>query len=371
MQLLQKIFNKGIIPSIEQLYAYISGRMTGADKHQLERTLVDEDLYSDALEGLELMKNQEATDKVTQQLIEKINRKSGIRNNKISILTNIDPKIYLLAASLAFLVGIGFLINHFVKSSEQVLGDNSVSPKSQPSSDETFNEKDYKRMMAAAKSNLTTMDSSAEKDTKIVQENKPVNTLAQAVEKKPVITSDTSAISKVKSNMITGGKKMDSSIQIITESKEEMAEAISDQENDTEVITQPVPSSESVTMKPTAKSAAPSTASNEGVGADRKENSVNEVPAYFPGGKDKLKQYISTNLKYPEKEKEASVTGIVKVSFTVDKKGSIKSTKVIQGVSDALDKEALKLVNNMPAWIPAQKLGEAISSQQSLDIEFK
>lgn len=369
MQLLQKIFNKGIIPSIEQLYAYMSGRMTDSDKHKLETTLVDEDMYADAVEGLELIKNQEATDRITQQLNEKINRRSGIRNNKLSVLTNIDPKIYLLAASLAFLVGIGFLINHFVKSSEQVLGDNTVSQKSQPSSDETFNEKDYKRMMAAAKNNMVNNDSLMVESENAIQE-KPVNTF---VPKKATVNQDTLGMPKLKETS-KGMKGMDSSLEKNVEpQKEEIAEALLD-ENDVAETNMPPATAlmvESATTKTALKSATPSAASNDGMGADKKENAVNEIAAYFPGGKEKLKQYILNNLKYPSKEKDAGVSGVVKVSFTVDKKGSIKSTKITQGVSDALDKEALKLVNNMPAWVPAQKLGEAVSSQQSLDIEFK
>lgn len=68
----------------------------------------------------------------------------------------------------------------------------------------------------------------------------------------------------------------------------------------------------------------------------------------FPGGNDSLKTYVRRNLKWPGPgwDKE----GTVYVKFKVDCKGHISDAKIIRGIDSLANKEALRLVNDMPAW---------------------
>lgn len=68
----------------------------------------------------------------------------------------------------------------------------------------------------------------------------------------------------------------------------------------------------------------------------------------FPGGYDSLKSYVRRNLKWPGPgwDKE----GTVYVKFKVDCKGHINDAKILRGIDSLANKEALRLVNDMPAW---------------------
>jgi len=96
---------------------------------------------------------------------------------------------------------------------------------------------------------------------------------------------------------------------------------------------------------------------------------VEEMP-YFPGGEKALKKYISKNLSYPKQEKESKVSGKVYVSFIIEKDGSITDIKVLRGLKYYFDKEAIRLVRNMPNWIPGIQSGEKAKVQYVLPIEF-
>lgn len=90
----------------------------------------------------------------------------------------------------------------------------------------------------------------------------------------------------------------------------------------------------------------------------------------FPGGDDALKAYIQKNTQYPEIAKENGVEGIVSVGFLVMPDGSIQEVKVIKFIDPDLEKEAVRVVVGMPAWIPAEKEGVAIEAPAKVDIPF-
>ena len=96
-----------------------------------------------------------------------------------------------------------------------------------------------------------------------------------------------------------------------------------------------------------------------------------EKKAEFPGGHKKLMEYLKGNIKYPEKAMADSISGMVLVKFVVKKDGSVDDIRVIRSVDPLLDKEAIRVVKNMPKWIPAQNAGRDVASYFMLPINFK
>ena len=89
---------------------------------------------------------------------------------------------------------------------------------------------------------------------------------------------------------------------------------------------------------------------------------VVEKKAEFPGGNKKLMEYLRENIKYPEQALAKSIVGRVFVKFTIKKDGSIDDIKVIRSADPLLDEEAIRVVKNMPNWIPAQMRGKDVRS---------
>ena len=93
--------------------------------------------------------------------------------------------------------------------------------------------------------------------------------------------------------------------------------------------------------------------------------------AEFPGGMVGLGQYITENLQYPITAKEKGISGDVRVSYIIDKDGSIIDVKVIESVDPDLDKEAVRLISSMPKWKPGIRKSKYVKMRTSTVIRFE
>lgn len=96
-----------------------------------------------------------------------------------------------------------------------------------------------------------------------------------------------------------------------------------------------------------------------------------DLEATFPGGVLEMKKWISQNVTYPDISIEMNEQGKVYVSFIVEKDGRITNIEIQRGVSDDLNKEAKRVVRNMPSWNPGETKGERVRTKCSLPINFE
>lgn len=90
----------------------------------------------------------------------------------------------------------------------------------------------------------------------------------------------------------------------------------------------------------------------------------------FPGGKDALNNYLTTNMKYPQSAIDNGIEGVVDVAFVVKPDGSIGNIKIVRMVDPDLEAEAIRLVKSMPAWVPADKNGAPTEAQTQVQVNF-
>ena len=96
-----------------------------------------------------------------------------------------------------------------------------------------------------------------------------------------------------------------------------------------------------------------------------------DVDAEFPEGSLGIQKYLTANAKYPMEAMENGVMGDVKVSFTINEDGSISDPQITKTVSQALDKEVIRVINSMPKWKPAIKDEKQIKTKKELKIRFR
>lgn len=106
-----------------------------------------------------------------------------------------------------------------------------------------------------------------------------------------------------------------------------------------------------------------------GIGSGEEIFAVVEEMPEFPEGN--LLEYLARQIKYPTTSLENREEGIVYVSFVIDRSGKVVDTRITKGASVLLDKEALRIVNGMPAWKPGKQRGKVVKVQYTLPIEFK
>ena len=128
---------------------------------------------------------------------------------------------------------------------------------------------------------------------------------------------------------------------------------------------------------------------------------VTEEPAQYPGGQAALMQFLAQNIRYPKISAENGVQGRVLVQFVVEKDGSLSNfavvkksgdtitknaqsgitvnalgsateeSKVPQEAFDALNAEAVRVLREIPKWIPAKQRGQEVRMRYTLPITFR
>lgn len=97
---------------------------------------------------------------------------------------------------------------------------------------------------------------------------------------------------------------------------------------------------------------------------------VEEMPKY-PGGMDAMMRYLARTIKYPLEAQRTKTEGRVIVQMIVDKNGKVTSPRIVQSVSPELDAEAIRIINNMPEWVPGKQKGKNVSVKYTLPIMFR
>ncbi len=103
------------------------------------------------------------------------------------------------------------------------------------------------------------------------------------------------------------------------------------------------------------------------------KDSIYQIPEKQPvppGGMIGLRYYLAKNIKYPREAVANDIQGKVYMHFVVNKKGLIENVQVLRGVHPLLDKEALRVVKNMPKWKPGEQAGKPVSVWFTIPIVF-
>ena len=90
----------------------------------------------------------------------------------------------------------------------------------------------------------------------------------------------------------------------------------------------------------------------------------------MPAPTFEISNYLSSNLHYPSKAKDANITGRVIVKFIVTETGAIDSVKVIKGIGAGCDEEAVRVIKNMPPWKPGKQNGKPVRVYFTQPINF-
>ena len=97
---------------------------------------------------------------------------------------------------------------------------------------------------------------------------------------------------------------------------------------------------------------------------------VEEMPA-FPGGEQKLMEYVGKNIKYPQIARESGIQGRVFVGFVVEPDGSVSNVKLLRGIGGGCDEEAMRVIKSMPKWKPGKQRGKAVRVSYQIPVMFR
>ena len=98
---------------------------------------------------------------------------------------------------------------------------------------------------------------------------------------------------------------------------------------------------------------------------------VEQKPTFGGGDASEFSKWVTSNLKYPEEAKASKVQGRVTVTFVVDIDGSVKDVKVLRGVNELLDAEAVRVISASPKWTPGRSKGNPVPVTYTFPVIFK
>ncbi|MDL2304022.1 M56 family metallopeptidase [Bacteroides sp. OttesenSCG-928-D19] len=92
----------------------------------------------------------------------------------------------------------------------------------------------------------------------------------------------------------------------------------------------------------------------------------------FPGGHSEFMKYLNQTIKYPVNAQMNKKQGRVIAQFIVNKDGTLTSPKIMRSIDPELDAEAIRIINEMPKWIPGKnEEGEIIRVRYTIPIQFR
>jgi len=96
-----------------------------------------------------------------------------------------------------------------------------------------------------------------------------------------------------------------------------------------------------------------------------------DVQPTLKGDKD-FPHWVAENLKYPKEAKENYISGRVMVRFVVTDKGKVRQIKVLRGVDESLDKEAVRIIAaSSGKWNPGTLQGKPVNTYLNFPVVFR
>ena len=96
-----------------------------------------------------------------------------------------------------------------------------------------------------------------------------------------------------------------------------------------------------------------------------------ETPPTYPGGIAKFYEFLGQNISYPKAAIANKTQGTVKVSFTIEKDGSITDVKSQnQLLGSGTDEEAIRVMTLSKRWNPGLQDGKPVRVSYQLPIKF-
>ena len=98
---------------------------------------------------------------------------------------------------------------------------------------------------------------------------------------------------------------------------------------------------------------------------------IEKKPSFNGGDANEFSKWVNSQLKYPEQAKKDGAQGRVTLQFTVGADGVVRDVRVLRGVREDLDTEAVRVISASPKWEPGRQGGEAVAVTYTYPIVFQ
>jgi len=395
-------------PDKETLNKYLSGELSPEEAHQFEKMVLDNKFYQDAMEGIDAFGSDQVKADL-KGLSQRIKSRSRTRKRKNIVVYRIAAAVILLAILSYTLILTTDKLNKV--SNKQTVSQKLEEPEdtSDPStesariSDDATEDIEPPVPEDRLDKDIDLKAASPEEESPVEElgldmdkDNPPEETIVGEPEIQPEsapqpITRDEEVETERQFELIEVEADAVSQIEISENNIEEpVLEAQEDQAVKSE-IPQGLSLQDSERAGKSTEEAVPvlrngieSAKTRNGPSKQKDSRRAGYVPEIaarqeYKGdlspepiaGFEAYEYYISDNLKYPADAEEAGVEGVVELQFMVNKDSIPVNILVIKSLTESCDKEAARLLENGPKWIPAVSEGLFIEKEVRYSIKFE
>ena len=142
------------------------------------------------------------------------------------------------------------------------------------------------------------------------------------------------------------------------------------QPSNEESVTSPV-KEETAEIERAAKKSSTSVRQDNDKSPEKKTAEDIYIQAEPANGYSSLYDYFNLNLVYPSEALKDSIQGVETVSFIINTDGKPEKITIRQSLGESFEREARRLIENMPLWKPATLNGKPVPSQMSVPLTFQ
>lgn len=95
------------------------------------------------------------------------------------------------------------------------------------------------------------------------------------------------------------------------------------------------------------------------------------MPQFQGGDVAKFRDWVATQILYPDKARANGIQGTVIVQFIIEQDGSVSNVQVIRSIDKQIDDEAVRVVTSSPKWTPGTNKGKPVRVVFTLPANFK
>jgi TonB family protein len=92
--------------------------------------------------------------------------------------------------------------------------------------------------------------------------------------------------------------------------------------------------------------------------------------AYPQGGRRAYKQYLVSQMRYPEEALNNEVEGRVTIQFTVETSGALSDFKVLKGIGYGCEEEVIRLIKSGPKWTATRRNTRPVQDRVRVRVKF-
>ncbi len=109
--------------------------------------------------------------------------------------------------------------------------------------------------------------------------------------------------------------------------------------------------------------------------ADEDNDTISNPPFIFvdqmPVLEGGLPLYLSKNIHYPDKASKMGIEGKVWVQLIIENNGKVSNVELSKGIGFGCDEEALRVISQMPDWIPGENNGKKVRVRMKVSVNFR